>query len=164
MRPLLPALATLALVALPTTASASVNVTAAPRIVSFSEIPRTLPAAGGWVTIIARLMGAQVCQLELLSISAVGREPEPTWSHEGQSCVTLDEQHIRVWRNRSSEPQAITFKLVISFFPEHKRTQLTTTKVFTILVAGSHTTETTTQSELVPEMPAWWSVRETGWR
>jgi hypothetical protein len=137
MRPLLPALATLALVALPTTAS--VNVTAAPRIVSFSEIPRTLPAAGGWVTIIARLMGAQVCQLELLSISAVGREPEPTWSHEGQSCVTLDEQHIRVWRNRSSEPQAITFNLVISFFPEHKRTQLTTTKVFTILVAGTRT-------------------------
>jgi hypothetical protein len=146
MRPLLPTLATLALVALPTTASATVNVTAAPRVLSFSETPRTLPAAGGWVTIIARLVGAQVCQLELLSISAVGREPEPTWSHEGQSCVTFDQQRIRVWRNRSSEPETITFNLVISFFPEHKRTQLTTIQVFTILVAGTETTETTTTS------------------
>jgi hypothetical protein len=134
----------LALVALPATASATANVTASPRILSFSETPRTLPAAGGWVTIIARLVGAQVCQLELLSISALGREPGPTWSHEGQSCVTLDEQYIRVWRNRSSEPQAITFNLVISFFPEHKRTQLTTTQVFTILVAGTYRAETTT--------------------
>jgi hypothetical protein len=33
---------------------------------------------------------------------------------------------------------------VISFFPEHKRTQLTTTQVFTILVAGTQTAETTT--------------------
>jgi hypothetical protein len=133
-------LALLAVIALPTTATTAAGATSGPRVLSFVETPTTLLAAGGRVAIMVKLKGAQVCQLELLSATT----PEPTWSHEGQRCVTTDEQRIRIWPNATTSPEAITFKLVVSFFPENKGTQLNTTRVFTVSVAGKAAPTTTT--------------------
>jgi hypothetical protein len=144
MRRLAPALALLAVVASPAVAATASATTPGPKILSFAETPTTLPAAGGKVTIVATLKGAQVCQLELLTVPLP--RPEPTWSHEGQICQTVDEQHIRVWPNNSSGHETMTFKLVVSFFPEHKRTQLIATKVFTIVEAGRQAAPATTTS------------------
>ena len=136
------ALLTIPFLAVPLAATA--NGSLGPRILSFVETPRTLPAAGGNVTITAKLKGAQVCQLELLSITAPASETRPTWSHNGHLCISLDEQHIRVWPNAIPSPEIITFKLVVSFFPEHRHTQLMATQVFSISVTAKEVPTTTT--------------------
>ncbi len=137
----------LALLTIPVLAmslAATASGASGPRILSFVETPRTLPAAGGNVTVTAKLKGAQVCQLELLSITARASETRPTWSHNGHLCISLDEQHIRVWPNAIPSPEIITFKLVVSFFPEYRHTQLMATQVFSISVTAKEVPTTTT--------------------
>jgi beta-glucanase (GH16 family) len=110
-----------------------------PTILAFEATPKALPSAGGFVTLDARLRGAQGCELELLSATS----PKPTYNHEGKRCVTADQQRIRVWANGTTKAETVVFRLVVYSF-QNKRTVLIASHTFHLIVAA----------ELAPREPS----------